>query len=425
MRRRPLVCDAGLTIFGPDVVKNRYFPAKESFDIFLPMEPTSPHAAATAPTDPHPYLDKGLEGIVAFSSRKSFIDGAKGELIYAGYSIETLAEHATFEEVCYLLWHERLPNRSELSALHATLQAERQVPDYLLAYLHATNPKSEPMHVLRTAVSMLADSDDEAEAMDAAANLRKSIRLTAKIPTIIAAFDRIRNGRDVKAPLTSGSTAHNFLYMLNGEEPGANAERVMDLCLVLHAEHGMNASTFTARAIASTESDLHSAVTGAIGSLKGPLHGGANTAVMEMLMHLSPDTDIAAFVKGKLERKEKIMGFGHRVYKTFDPRATQLRILAKDLATEVNKEYLYNWSETILRVMKEEKNIDPNVDFFSATVYYSMGILPDLYTAIFAMARISGWTAHYIEQLGNNRLIRPRQLYLGAKGLVWNPLEQR
>jgi citrate synthase len=187
----------------------------------------------------------------------------------------------------------------------------------------------------------------------------------------------------------------------------------------------MNASTFTARAIASTESDLHSAVTGAIGSLKGPLHGGANTAVMEMLMHLSPDTDIAAFVKGKLERKEKIMGFGHRVYKTFDPRATQLRILAKDLATEVNKEYLYNWSETILRVMKEEKNIDPNVDFFSATVYYSMGILPDLYTAIFAMARISGWTAHYIEQLGNNRLIRPRQLYLGAKGLVWNPLEQR
>lgn len=389
------------------------------------MEPTKTTAVDTAPVDPHPYLDKGLEGIVAFSSRKSFIDGAKGELIYSGYSIETLAEHATFEEVCYLLWHERLPNQAELDRLHAELIAERSVPEYLLAYLRSTNPKSEPMHVLRTAVSMLADSDEEAEAMDAEANLRKSIRLTAKMPTIIAAFDRIRNGKDVKAPLAKSSTAYNFLYMLNGEEPGAHAERVMDLCLVLHAEHGMNASTFTARAIASTQSDLHSAVTGAIGSLKGPLHGGANTAVMEMLMDLSPDTDIVAFVKAKLERKEKIMGFGHRVYKTFDPRATQLRILAKDLAREVDMEYLYNWSEAILKTMKEEKNIDPNVDFFSATVYYSMGIHPDLYTAIFAMARISGWTAHYIEQLGNNRLIRPRQLYLGAKGLDWVTVEQR
>lgn len=389
------------------------------------MEPTKTPAAEAVPSDPHPYLDKGLEGIVAFSSRKSFIDGAKGELIYAGYSIETLAEHATFEEVCYLLWHERLPNKAELDELHSQLQAERAVPGYLLAYLNSTNPKSEPMHVLRTAVSMLADDDDEAEDMTPEANLRKSIRLTAKIPTIIAAFDRIRKGEPVMEPLRTGSTAYNFLYMLNGEEPGAHAERVMDLCLVLHAEHGMNASTFTARAIASTQSDLHSAVTGAIGSLKGPLHGGANTAVMEMLMHLSPDTDIIAFVKGKLDRKEKLMGFGHRVYKTFDPRATQLRILAKDLAKEVDMEYLYNWSEAILKVMKEEKNIDPNVDFFSATVYYSMGIQPDLYTAIFAMARISGWTAHYIEQLGNNRLIRPRQLYLGAKGLDWVPVDRR
>jgi citrate synthase len=389
------------------------------------MEPTKPQATEPTTADLYPYLDKGLEGIVAFSSRKSFIDGAKGELIYAGYSIETLAKNATFEEVCFLLWHDRLPNKDELATLHATLQSERSVPDYLLAYLKGTNPKSEPMHVLRTAVSMLADDDAEAEEMGYEANMRKAIRLTAKMPTIIAAFDRIRNGKDVMSPLPGGSTAHNFLYMLNGEEPGENAERVMDLCLVLHAEHGMNASTFTARAVASTLSDMHSAITGAIGSLKGPLHGGANTAVMEMLMDLHKDTDIIAFVKGKLERKEKLMGFGHRVYKTFDPRATQLRILAKDLAKEVDMEYLYNWSEAILKTMKEEKNIDPNVDFFSATVYYSMGIHPDLYTAIFAMSRISGWTAHYIEQLATNRLIRPRQLYLGKKGLDWVPVEAR
>lgn len=389
------------------------------------MEPNKPPVTEPSTADLYPYLDKGLEGIVAFSSRKSFIDGAKGELIYAGYSIETLAEKATFEEVCYLLWYDRLPNKAELATLHATLQGERAVPDYVLTYLKDTNAKSEPMHVLRTAVSMLADDDAEAEDMGFEANMRKAIRLTAKMPTIIAAFDRIRNGKDVLSPLSSGSTAHNFLYMLNGEEPGTNAERAMDLCLVLHAEHGMNASTFTARAIASTLSDMHSAVTGAIGSLKGPLHGGANTAVMEMLMHLDKDTDIVAFVKAKLERKEKLMGFGHRVYKTFDPRATQLRILAKDLAKEVDMEYLYNWSEAILKTMKDEKNIDPNVDFFSATVYYSMGIHPDLYTTIFAMSRISGWTAHFIEQLATNRLIRPRQLYLGKKGLDWVPVDAR
>lgn len=245
------------------------------------------------------------------------------------------------------------------------------------------------------------------------------------MPAIIAAFDRVRNHKEIVRPTKEGSTAFNFLYMLNSEEPGKHAERVMDLCLVTHAEHGMNASTFTARAIASTMSDMHSAITGAIGSLKGPLHGGANTAVMNMLKGLDKDADIEAFVKGKLERKEKIMGFGHRVYKTFDPRATLLRVLARDLAKEVEMEYLYEWSETILRVMKEEKNIDPNVDFFSATVYYSMGIMPDLYTCIFAMARISGWSAHYIEQSENNRLIRPRQLYLGEKNLPWIPVDKR
>jgi citrate synthase len=373
----------------------------------------------------YPYLDKGLEGIVAFSSRKSFIDGAKGELIYAGYNINDLAGSSTFEEVCFLLWHERLPDREELEKLNQELASNRELPETVLSYIRSTNDESEPMSVLRSAVSMLADFDEDATDNSEEATLRKSIRLTAKIPTIIAAFDRKRNGREILSPLNSHSTAYNFLYMLNGEEPGEQAERVMDLCLVLHAEHGMNASTFTCRSICATMSDIHSAVTGAIGSLKGPLHGGANTAVMNMLKTLDKGTDIREFVHGKLERKEKIMGFGHRVYKTYDPRAYHLRAMAKDLAAEVNMEYLYEWSEEIVNVMKEEKNIDPNVDFFSATVYYSMGIVPDLYTAMFAMARISGWTAHYMEQWNNNRLIRPRQLYLGEKNLPYPDLDNR
>lgn len=390
------------------------------------MEPTMTQQNTAGPDlSQYPYIDKGLEGIVAFSSRKSFIDGAKGELIYAGYNIEVLAENATFEEVCYLLWHERLPNKAELDELQAQLSSQREVPATVYDYLKNTAKDAEPMSVLRTATSMLADTDVDALDNSDEANLRKSIRLTAKMPTIIAAYDRIRNGKDPVAPLSDESTAYNFLYMLNGERPGKHAERVLDLCLVTHAEHGMNASTFTARAVASTMSDIHSAVTAAIGSLKGPLHGGANTAVMNMLKGLDINTDIEAFVKKKLENKEKIMGFGHRVYKTFDPRASLLRVMARDLAKEVDMTYLYEWSETILRVMKEEKNIDPNVDFFSATVYYSMGIMPDLYTAIFAMARISGWTAHYIEQMGNNRLIRPRQLYMGDKNLEWVPVENR
>jgi citrate synthase len=390
------------------------------------MEPTMTQQNTPGPDlSQYPYIDKGLEGIVAFSSRKSFIDGAKGELIYAGYNIEVLAENATFEEVCYLLWHERLPNASESKELSDQLTSQRELPDAVYQYLRNTSKSAEPMSVLRTATSMLADTDVDALDNSQEANLRKAIRLTAKMPTIIAAYDRIRNGNEPVAPLNDESTAYNFLYMLNGERPGKHAERVLDLCLVTHAEHGMNASTFTARAVASTMSDIHSAITAAIGSLKGPLHGGANTAVMNMLKELDKDTDITAFVKRKLDNKEKIMGFGHRVYKTFDPRASLLRVMARDLAKEVDMNYLYEWSETILKIMKEEKNIDPNVDFFSATVYYSMGIMPDLYTAIFAMARISGWTAHYIEQMDNNRLIRPRQLYMGDKNLEWVAVENR
>ncbi|MFU8861765.1 MAG: citrate/2-methylcitrate synthase [Cyclonatronaceae bacterium] len=373
----------------------------------------------------YPYIDKGLEGIVAFSSRKSLVDGQKGELIYAGYNIDDLARNATFEEVCFLLWHERLPDNAELDDLNKTLAAERDLPEEIYSYIRNTNPDSEPMAVLRTGVSMLADFDEEATDISEEATYRKSLRLTAKMPAIIAAFHRMREGKEILRPLKEGSIAFDFLYMLNGEKPGAKAEKTMDICLILHAEHGMNASTFTARAICATQSDLHSAVTGALGSLKGPLHGGANTAVMNMLKVLDRDTDIEAFIRSKLAKKEKISGFGHRVYKTYDPRARHLSAMAEGLAKEVGMEYLYDWSERIVKVMKDEKNIDPNVDFFSATVYYSMGIDTDLYTCIFAMARISGWTAHYIEQLRNNRLIRPKALYLGEKNLPWTPIENR
>ncbi len=379
-------------------------------------------------TTEHPYINKGLEGIVAFSTTKSFIDGQKGDLIYAGYNIDTLAENATFEEVCFLLWNDRLPNSTELEELNNSLKSQRSLPQPVLDYIKSTNKKAEPMAVLRTAVSMIADFQDAPSGDAEKDNRDDAISMTAQMPTIIAAFARARSGKEIVAPLDNGSTAFNFLYMLNGEKPGEEAEKTMDLCLILHAEHGMNASTFTCRAICSTESDMFSAVTGAIGALKGPLHGGANTAVMNMLLEMDANAETAdpvQFTKDRLASKKKIMGFGHRVYKTFDPRARLLRGMSKSLSEETGQTELYEWSESILKTMKDEKNIDPNVDFFSATVYYSLGIEPDLFTCIFAMSRVSGWTAHYLEQDANNRLVRPRALYIGEKNLDWTPVEER
>lgn len=378
--------------------------------------------------DQFPHINKGLEGIVAFSTNKSFIDGKKGELIYAGYNIDTLAENATFEEVCFLLWNNRLPKKDELDDLKKRLQKERALPEAVLNYIRSTEKEAEPMAVLRTAVSMLADSYENVMERSEEKFREQAIAITAKIPTIIAAFSRVRNGKDIVDPLPDHSTAYNFLYMLNGEKPGDQSEKTMDLCLILHAEHGMNASTFTCRTIGSTESDMFSAVTGAIGALKGPLHGGANTKVMNMLLEFDADPDHAdpvQFVKDKLASHEKISGFGHRVYRVFDPRARQLRSMSKALSQETGHEQLYEWSEAILKTMKEEKDIDPNVDFFSATVYYSLGIKPDLYTCIFTMSRVSGWTGHFIEQANNNRLIRPRAHYVGEKNLDWTPVEER
>lgn len=372
----------------------------------------------------YPHINRGLEGIVAFSSKKSSIDGQKGELIYSGYNIETLAENASYEEVCFLLWNDRLPNQDELDDITSKLQNQRALPEPVKEYIRTTDKQGNPMTVLRSAVSMLEDYYDKTNGK----YLDNAVTIAAKMPTIVASFDRVRGGKKLIEPLSDRSMAHNFLYMLNGEHPGEQAAKTMDLALILHAEHGMNASTFTCRTICSTESDMFSSVTGAIGALKGPLHGGANQEVMKMLLNFKEDpehADPAQFVKTKLERKEKVMGFGHRVYQVIDPRAVLLRQMAEDLSMETGHENLFNWSQTIVQTMKDEKDIDPNVDFYSATVYYSMGIPIDMFTCIFAMSRVAGWTGHYIEQAENNRLIRPRALYIGEKNKSWSPIESR
>ncbi len=373
-----------------------------------------------------PVKAPGLEGVIALDSELSFIDGQQGELIYRGYDIHDLAEHTSFEEVVYLLWNGRLPDRQQLDDLQAQPRAERALPEEVLSFLGQTPKSANPMAVLRSAVSMLAHFDREADEMDPEVNRRKAVRVLAQMPTAIAAYDRLRNGEDPIAPLDEETTAFNFLYMLNGEEPGEAAERIFDVCLVLHADHGLNASTFTARVIGSTLADMYSAVTGAIGALKGPLHGGANQNVMQMLLDLD-DTgeDPAAYVREKLQQKERIPGFGHRVYKTMDPRAAILREMVEDLSEEKDMRKWYDYSVEIMETVQEEKGLDPNVDFFSASVYYMLGLDIDLFTPIFALSRTTGWTAHLLEQWRDNRLIRPRAEYVGERGRTVQPIDER
>lgn len=381
---------------------------------------------ATQTQDKQPVKAKGLEGVVALDTELSFIDGAAGVLIYAGYDIRDLARNATFEEVAYLLWKGRMPQRTELAELNGQLQAARRVSPMILEVLRATPEDANPMAALRTGVSALAHFDGEADDTSPEANYRKSIRLTAQLPTILATFDRLRKGKDVIAPYKNGSTAFNFLYMLNGEEPGEAAERTFDICLILHAEHGLNASTFAGRVIGATLSDLYSAVTGAIGALKGPLHGGANIEVMKMLQQLDASgVSPREFVLDKLSRKERIMGFGHRVYKTTDPRAAILREMVEALSEERGTRKWYDMSVEIMETMEQEKGLYPNVDYFSASVYHMLGIDTDLYTPIFAMSRVTGWTAHLLEQWKDNRLIRPRAEYTGPRDLTVVPIERR
>jgi citrate synthase len=373
----------------------------------------------------------GLEGVVVAQTSLSAINGEKGELIYVGYDIDDLARNTTFEEVAFLLWNLRLPNRGDLQELERQLAAERSLSPEIIALLRALPKDSDSMAGLRTAVSALALYDAEANDNSDAANRRKAIRLTAKMPTIVAAFDRIRKGLEPVAPREDFSTAANFLYMLNGEPADSLRVRTFDAALVLHAEHGMNASTFAARVTAATLSDMYSAVVSAIGTLKGPLHGGANMRVMESLRTIQESgQDPATWVHEALGRGERVMGFGHRVYKATDPRATVLRELADEIMQGGEETKWLDLSDNVRAAMatemeKKGKKIYPNVDFFSASVYTTLGIEMDLFTPIFAISRITGWTAHLFEQYANNRLIRPKADYSGPRGLKVEPIENR
>jgi citrate synthase len=367
----------------------------------------------------------GLEGVVAAPSEICFIDGNVGRLVYRGYEIADLVENATFEETAFLLWNNRLPKRTELADLKAELGAHAALPAHKLAILKALPTTAEPMDALRTAASALASFDPDVRSNEPAANLRKAIRLTAQFPTIVVTFHRLRQGQKPIEPDPSLSIAGNFLYLLNGKKPHETLTRVLDAALVLHAEHGFNASTFAARVTAATLADMHAAVTAAVAALKGPLHGGANQDVMQLLLECG-DVDAAEKkVRALLAAGDKIPGFGHRVYRTVDPRATFLRKMSKQLGEAAGNTKWYEMSERLIPIVKEIKNKDPNVDFFSASAYYTMGIPIDLYTPIFAIARIAGWTAHIMEQHSNNRIIRPQDDYRGPFDRKVVPIDQR
>jgi citrate synthase len=357
---------------------------------------------------------KGLEGIVAANSGICWIDGEAGILSYRGIDIHELAVHSTFEETTYLLWFGRLPNEAELQDFTAQLAASRSIDPAIVALLKSFPAGATPMEVLRTAVSALSMYDvDEADNLHDS-NVRKAFRLTAQIGMIVALYDRLRKGLELVEPDPTLTHAANFLWMLNGEKPSETATKTLDVALILHADHELNASTFAARVIAATLSDIHSAVTGAIGALKGPLHGGANEAVMRMLYAINDaGADPVEYVRGMLAAKKKVSGFGHRVYKTEDPRATHLRRMSEQLSKDSGVGKWYEWSRAIELFINAEKHLNANVDFYSASTYTTLGIDVDLFTPIFAVSRISGWAAHVIEQLDDNRLIRPRAEYIG------------
>jgi citrate synthase len=367
----------------------------------------------------------GLEGVIAAQSRISDVNGTEGWLIYSGYDIHDLAEHATFEEVIYLLWNGRLPTRSELEHLKEQLSQEAGLPSEIQWFISAIPKDTNPMDMLRTVVSALSLFDPDSADMSIEANQRKAIRLTAKFPTIVTTFQRVRSGLESVEPRRDLSIAANFLYTLRGELPDEVATRTMDVALVLHADHELNASTFAARVTAATLSDIHSAIVSAIGTLKGPLHGGANEGVIKNLLEIGSLDKVEAWVMKAFADKQKIMGFGHRVYRTLDPRAVHLREMSRQLGERTGEKKWYEMSMKMAEVVAREKGLNPNVDFFSASTYYALGIPTDLFTPIFACSRISGWTAHVLEQYANNRLIRPRAEYVGPRGLKYVPIDQR
>lgn len=379
----------------------------------------------SAPTSA-PQIAKGLEGIVAAATQLSDVQGMIGKLTYRGFDINDLADHSTFEETVDLLWYGTLPSRELLEKLTRKLVAARPLPLEVLEGMDLFPKHTSTMEVLRTVVSILGLHDPDGVSNSVSANVRKSIRLTAQMPTITAAWHNISQGRKPIPPRGDLSHAANFLYMLTGKEPTVEAAHILDVALILHMDHGLNASTFVARAIASTESDMYSAVSGALGALKGPLHGGANEAVMKMLFNLGDVSKVEPFVKEELAAHRKISGFGHRIYKTTDPRAEQLRRMALKLADHTGSRKWVDMSEKMREAMARERpEIYVNVDFYSASVYYTLGIPVDLFTPIFAISRVAGWTAHVMEQLMDNRIMRPDSIYVGPKDQKYVSLDKR
>ena len=368
---------------------------------------------------------EGLRGVVAAQSAIGDVNGIEGKLIYQGYDIHDLAEHSTFEEVVYLLWNGKLPTQAELDDHVERLKRNYEAPAEVIELMKQYPKDSDPMDVLRTAVSTLDLYDPRGQGTDRESAVGAAVRITGQIGHLAAAWDRIRNGKEVIAPDKSLSIAENFLYMLRGEKPEADEARMFDIALILHADHELNASTFTTRVVAGTLADMYGAVTAGIAALSGPLHGGANTNVMKMLIEIDDPAKIDAWVDDALASKKKIMGIGHAVYKTEDPRATWLRKFSKQMAEKKGESKWYDMSQRIEQLMLEKKGMYPNVDFYSASTYYLMGIPLDLYTPIFAVSRISGWTGHILEQYGNNKLIRPRAEYIGKRDQKYVPIGER
>lgn len=367
----------------------------------------------------------GLEDIVALQSKICFIDGQKRQLVYGGYDISELIGKATFEEVIYLLWHGKLPAVDELRTFKEQLAQEMHLPAEVVDFLRSCPADAEPMGVLRTAVSALGLFDPEATVNDMEANQRKATRLVAKMPMVTAFHARLRAGEAIVEPDPNLGLAANFLYMLHGQRPDQLDADILDASLILHADHELNASTFAARVAASTLSDVYSAVTGAIGTLKGPLHGGANEQVMLTLNDIGSEDNVEGWLIAALNRKERIMGFGHRVYKTGDPRADFLRTYSEQLGEKHDELSWFRMSRQLEQLMHEQKGLYPNVDFYSASTYHLLGIPTDLFTPVFAFSRVSGWTAHVLEQLADNRLIRPRAEYVGPRDQKFIPVEER
>ena len=372
-------------------------------------------------------IRRGLDGVYMDTSELSFIDGEKGELVYRGFHIDELAGRASFEETVYLLWYGRLPKAEELADFSKRIKAEYELPERVLETVRLCPKDAHPMDVLRTAVSALAMTDPDVADNSREAEIRKGIRLVAKFPAMLAAFQRLREGKEVIKPRSDLDLAANYLYMLTGQAPEESATRAMDMALVLHADHGMNASTFASRVVSATLSDVHAAVTAGIGCLKGPLHGGANQRVVEMLEKIGKPENARKYIEDMFARKERVPGFGHRVYKTLDPRSVHLKKASLEFAKKTGKTDWYAMLTTIQDVMMEKvgPRIAPNVDFYSGSVYAMLGIPLDMFTPIFAMSRVSGWVAHVMEQHGDNRLIRPRVQYVGPKGLKFVPIQKR